>query len=384
MPKALCSMTLGLLTLLVLTNSAAYAGNSIEKKHFGTTQDGQSVDQITLTSGSGASVKIITYGAAITNLCVPDKNGKLGDVVLGFDNLKQYENESPYFGCIVGRYGNRIARGLFTIDHENYAVTVNNGPNHLHGGFKGLDKRVWKVETAMTANGPSARFTIVDPDGAEGYPGNVNISVIYSLNGSTKPEVKNVLEIQYHATTDHATPINLTHHSYFNLKDGGKSDVLGHIMQINADTYTPVDDTLIPTGEIAPVKGTPIDFTTAKPIGKDIKAMGGDPVGYDHNLVLRSQDGKTAKAATVYEPDSGRRMEVWTTQPGIQFYTGNFLDGGKGKNGTAYDQHHAFCLETQHYPDAPNHANFPSAILRPGEVYHQITEYRFFVGEEKP
>lgn len=379
MLKALGAMTFGLLATLAISATTAWADASIEQKHFGATHDGQNVDEITLTNGGGASAKFITYGAAITNLLVPDKNGKMGDVVLGFDNMKQYENQSPFFGAIVGRVGNRIARGLFTIDQEHYAVPVNNGLNHLHGGFKGYDKRIWKAETAMTADGPSVRFTLLDPDGAEGYPGNLNVTVIYSLTGT------NALKIQYYATTDHATPLNITNHAYFNLKDAGKTDILGHVFQANADSYTPVDDTLIPTGEIASVKGTPIDFTNPKPIGKDIKAMGGDPIGYDHNLVLRSQDGSMAKAVEVYEPESGRRMEVWTTQPGVQFYSGNFLDGTtSGKHGAVYHQYSGFCLETQHYPDSVNHANFPNAVLKPHDVYHQVTEYRFFVGEPKP
>ena len=373
-------LTLGLLATLAFMSSTALAGSKIEKKHFGTTQAGEAVEQYILSNTNGASVSLITYGATVTQINVPDKAGKIGDVVLGFSNLKQYENESPYFGCIVGRVGNRIAKGRFTIDKQQYALALNNGTNHHHGGFKGYDKRIWKAEAAMTCDGPAVRFTLHDPDGAEGYPGNLDATVIYTLTGGQNT---NGLKIQCFATTDHATPVNLTNHTYFNLKDAGKTDVFGHILQANADHYTPVDDTMIPTGQIAPVQGTPIDFTKAKPIGKDLKAMGGDPAGYDHTLVLRSQDGSMAQAATVYEPQSGRRLEVWTTQPGMQFYTSNFLDGSiKGKHDTIYRQYSALCLETQHFPDSINHPNFPSSVLEKGQVYRQVTEFRFSVGEK--
>jgi aldose 1-epimerase len=374
MRKILGAALLGVLAAAVCNGTTAFAAG-VEKKHFGTAMDGQNVDQYTLDNGKGGVVKIITFGGTVTSIQVPDKNGVVGDVALGFDNLKQYETESPYFGALIGRVGNRIAKGMFTIGNEHYAVPVNNGPNHLHGGFKGYDKRVWAAEGQIDPDGPSVRLKLDDPDGTEGYPGNLHVTVIYSWSS------KNVLKIQYYATTDQPTPVNLTNHTYFNLKDGGKSDVLGHVLQINADAYTPVDDTLIPTGEIAPVKGTAIDFTSPKPIGQDIKAMGGDPVGYDHNLVLRSQDGSFAKAAEVFEPESGRRLEVWTTEPGVQFYSGNFLDGSiKGKNGAVYQEHNAFCLETQHYPDSINHPKFPSSLLQPHDVYRQVTEFRFFVG----
>lgn len=371
---ALCSMTIGFLAL-----AAPALAATIDKKPFGTTADGQAVEQYVLTTDKGATASFITYGATLIRLQVPDRAGNLGDVVLGFDNLKQYEDQSPYFGAIVGRVANRIARGIFFIDKTRYAVPVNNGPNHLHGGFKGYDKRLWKADTAMTANGPSVRFTLTDPDGTEGYPGTVKVTVIYSLSGD------NTLEIQYYATADKPTPINLSNHSYFNLKDAGKSSIAGHLMKVYGDHYTPVDDTLIPTGEIAPVKGTPIDFTGPKPIGRDLYSMGGNPIGYDHNLVLNSQDGSFAKAVEVYEPDSGRLLEVWTTEPGLQFYSGNFLDGSvKGRGDVSYQQHSAFALETQHYPDSINHPNFPDTVLRPGAVYRQITEYRFSAPGQQP
>jgi aldose 1-epimerase len=369
-------MVLSSIAMTGLLATRSYGGPIEEKPFAGS---GGSVIEYSLTNSHGASVQIINYGATVTRLLVPDKDGKLGDVVLGFDNMDQYAEQSPYFGAVVGRVGNRIAKGIFSIQGVRYCVPVNNGPNHLHGGFKGYDKRIWAGETAMTADGPSVRFTLTDPDGTEGYPGTVKVTVIYSLTGD------NALKIQYFATTDKATPINLTNHSYFNLKDAGKSSIEDHAMKIYADFYTPVDDTLIPTGQIAPVKGTPIDFTAPKLIGKDLEAMGGKPIGYDHNLVLRNQNGSFAKAVEVYEPDTGRLMEVWTTEPGVQFYSGNFLDGSvKGKDGTVYQQHNAFVLETQHYPDSINHPNFPCTILFPGQVYRQVTEYRFSAPGKAP
>lgn len=349
---------------------------SIQRKPFGVTFDGNSVDQYILTQAGGGSARLITYGATLTHLFVPDKNGAMGDVVTGFDNLGQYENQSPYFGCTIGRFGNRIAQGIFWIDKVRYCVPINNGPNHLHGGLKGWDKRVWQADAVMSTDGPSVVFTLIDPDGTEGYPGNVSATVIYTLTAG------NAIKIQYYATSDKATPINPTNHSYFNLKDGGQTDVLSHVMKIDGDAYTPVDQTLIPTGQIVPVKGTPIDFTRPKPIGQDIAAMG----GYDHNLVLQNQDGnRLARAAQVYEPVSGRLMEVWTTEPGMQFYTGNFLDGTiSGKNDAVYQRHAAFALECQHAPDSVNQASFPNTILRPGDMYRQITEYRFSASQKSP
>jgi aldose 1-epimerase len=350
------------------------------KTPFGTTADGRAVSQITLTNPKGASVEIIDYGATVTKFLVPDKDGKLGDVVLGFDNIKQYETDSPYFGTIAGRVANRIAKGTYVVDGVTYHAAINNGVNSLHGGLKGFDKRIWTMGPVKNGpDGESVEFTLVDPDGTEGYPGTLKVSVTYTLTDA------NALRIEYTATTDKATPINLTNHTYWNLKDDGASVIDGHVLKLEADFYTPVDDTQIPTGEIAPVKGTPIDFTTPKPMGKDIEAMGGDPAGYDHNLVLRNHDGSLNKALEVYEPTTGRVMEMWTTEPGVQFYSGNFLTGKfAGKDGIVYGKHHAFAFEAQHFPDSVNHPKFPNTILRPGETYHQVTEYRFSTSQQQP
>lgn len=342
---------------------------SVVSRHFGNTADHQPVEEYTLTNGKGASLSLITYGATLTRLLVPDREGRIGDVVLGCDELWQYEEQAAYFGAAIGRVANRIAGGQFSVDQTRYTVPINNGPNHLHGGFKGYDKQIWSAGGAVTADGPSVRLTLVDPDGAEGYPGTVNVTLIYTLTAD------NALKIQYYATTTKPTPINLTNHSYFNLKDGGRGGIEGHVMKVYANAYTPSDNALIPTGEIAPVKGTPLDFTNPKPIGRDMAAMGS---GYDHNLVLNNPGGALMKAVEIYEPETGRAMEVWTTEPAVQFYTSNFLDGSiKSKEGVMPQRHSAFCLEAQHYPDAVHHPKFPDTILRPGETYRQITEYRF-------
>jgi len=358
---------------VVLLSTPAWA-DPIEVKDFGKTSDNELVHQYILTNKPGASARLIDYGAILTNLFVPDKNGKMGDVVLGFDDAKQYEMGGPYMGCIAGRYANRIANGMFTIDGVSYAVTMNQGTNCLHGGFKGLAKRMWHGETGMTPDGPTVRFTIHDPDGAEGFPGNVNVTVLYSLTND------NVLKIQYFATTDKPTPINLTHHSYFNLS--GSGDVLKYVAKINATHYLPVDSTLIPTGQVAPVAGTPFDFTKAKLIGHDIKSLASKPLGYDHTMVLDNPGGKFIQAAQVYDPNSGRLLECWTTEPGVHFYTAGGLNNVPGKNGQSYGPGAAFCLETQHYPDSPNHPDFPSTILRPGQVYRQLTEFKFSIPDK--
>ena len=337
---------------------------------FGKTKEGIEVQLFTLTNQNGITVKITNYGAIVTSIVTPDKNGNAGDVVLGFDHLDGYLEEHPYFGVVAGRCANRIARGKFTLDGKEYTLAINNGPNHLHGGIKGFDKQVWSVvETGPEQN--SLKLTYLSQDGEEGYPGNLTSSVTYTLTND------NELKIDYEATTDKATPINLTNHSYFNLAAGLAEKALNHQLTINADRYTVVDETSIPTGELRPVAGTEMDFTTPHTIGERITEVAG---GYDHNYVLNSKDGDMGLAATVYEPVSGRVMETYTTQPGMQFYSGNFLDGSlTGKNGVVYHKHYGFCLETQHFPDSPNHPEFPNAILQPGETFKQSTIYKFSV-----
>jgi aldose 1-epimerase len=343
---------------------------SVEKSAFGKLPDGTPIELYTLTNQKGVVAKIMTYGAILTEFCVPDRQGKIGDIVLGFDTLDGYLAGHPYFGATVGRYANRIAKGKFTLDGHTYTLAVNNGPNALHGGLKGFDKVVWKAEIVSAKSGVSVRFSYTSKDGEEGYPGTLKATVTYLLNDD------NELCLDYTATTDKATPVNLTNHSYWNL--AGEGDILGHIVMLNADRYTPVDDTLIPTGELAPVKGTIMDFTQPMPIGSRIGQLTNQPQGYDHNYCLNSGGGKMGKAARVEEPKTGRVMEIWTTEPGIQFYTGNFLDGTlKGKRGVVYGNHYAFCLECDHFPDSVNQPKFPSVVLRPGQTYRQTTIHKF-------
>jgi aldose 1-epimerase len=346
------------------------AMSGITKSDFGQTADGTKVDLYTLTNAHGVVAKITNYGGIVTELHVPDKAGAMADVVLGFDDLKGYLGTHPFFGALVGRVANRIAKGRFTLDGKDYTLAVNNGPNALHGGEKGFDKRVWQAVTASGAGGaPALRLTYHSANGEEGYPGNLDATVTYTLTDD------NALRIDYEAKTDQATPVNLTNHSYFNLAGQGHGTILDHVLMIAADYYTPVDNTLIPTGELKPVKGTPFDFTTPTPIGARIQQAGGNPVGYDHNYVLRPN---AKPAVRVRDPKSGRVMEMTTTEPGVQFYTGNFLDGTvKGKGGVAYPQYGGFCLEAQHFPDSVHHSNFPSVILRPGQTYRQTTQYKF-------
>jgi aldose 1-epimerase len=340
---------------------------SIERTGFGTLPDGATADLFTLTNANGLVAKVTNYGTILTELRVPDRTGKLGDVVLGFDNLAQYAAGHPYFGCTVGRVANRIAKGKFTLDGKTYDLAVNNGPNHLHGGLKGFDKVLWRAEPQA---GAAVKFDYTSPDGEEGYPGKVDATVVISLTDA------NELRIDYTAVTDRATPVNLTNHSYFNL--AGAGDVLSHEMMITASRFTPADSTSIPTGEIQSVRGTPMDFTAPKPIGARFAELPFRPVGYDHNYVLDSRGGELALAARVFEPVTGRVMELYTTQPGVQFYTANYLDGSlRGKGGIAYGRHAAFCLETQHFPDAVNKPAFPSVILRPNQTYRQTTVHRF-------
>lgn len=346
---------------------------TVAKATYGTTQEGMLVDVYTLTNRQGMVAKVITYGALLTELHVPDRSGTLRDVVLGFPKLEQYGGPHPYFGATIGRVGNRIAKGKFTLNGKEYSLATNNGPNHLHGGVKGFDRRVWKAQTVPVAGGAAVKFTYVSPDGEEGYPGTLTASVTYTLTD------KNELRLDYVANTDQPTPVNLTNHSYFNLAGDGVGDIKGHELTLLADKYTPVDDTLIPTGEIAPVRGTVMDFLRPTPIGARIAQVPGPaPVGYDHNYVLSSGGGVLALAATVKEPTTGRVMDVLTTEPGVQFYSGNFLDGTLiGKAGVAYQTHTGFCLETQRFPDSVNRAHFPPTILQPDKTYKSTTVYRF-------
>lgn len=345
----------------------------VEVARYGTTQEGAVIDVYTLTNQRGMVARVITFGALLTELHVPDRSGKLADIVLGFPQLSQYEGAHPYFGATIGRVGNRIAKGRFTLNGREYTLATNNGPNHLHGGLKGFDKRIWRAQPVPGSSGAAVRFTYVSRDGEEGYPGTLTASVTYTLTD------RNELRLDYTATADQPTPVNLTHHSYFNLSGEGTGDILSHELLLFADRFTPVDDTLIPTGEILPVRGTVMDFTRSTPIGSRIEQVPGPaPVGYDHNYVLNSPGGVLALAATVKDPASGRTMDVLTTEPGIQFYSGNFLDGTLvGKAGAAYRKHWGFCLETQHFPDSVNRPNFPPTVLQADRTYKSTTVYRF-------
>ena len=353
------------------TNSAAMPTSA----SFGKTSDGTEVQLFTLTNANGVKASITNFGGILTSLMVPDKDGKLGDVILGFDNVGGYQSpeflkSGPYFGALIGRYGNRIKDGKFTLDGKAYTLAKNNGANTLHGGKVGFDKVVWQAESGTSAEGQSLKLTYLSKDGEEGYPGNLNVTVVYTLTAH------NALKIDYTATTDKATVVNLTNHAYFNLNHGAGKDILGHEVTLPADRYNVVDAGLIPTGELRPVKGTPFDFTTPHAIGERIAQV---PGGYDHNWILNTPTGQHA-AATVYEPATGRTMEVTTDQPGIQFYTGNFLDGTlTGKGGTVYGKNAGFCLETQHFPDSPNQPKFPSTVLKPGETFHSVSTYKFGV-----
>lgn len=333
----------------------------------------------TLKNASGMTVRTTNLGAIITHLIVPDRNGQMGDVALGYENASSYLNavDKPYFGAIVGRYGNRIAKGTFSIDDQTYTLAINNAPNSLHGGITGFDKVIWDAEADDANN--SITFTYLSKDGEEGFPGNLQCRVTYRLTD------ENEIEIDYLATTDKATPVNLTQHTYFNLKGEGEGNILDHELMLNAQRFTPVDETLIPTGKTPAVQGTPFDFTTAKLIGRDIDKDDEQlkfGMGYDHNWVLdkAGQTGELTLAARVHEPSTGRVLEVMTTEPGIQFYCGNFLDGRlRGKSGKPYVVRGGFCLETQHYPDSPNQPGFPSTILEPGDEYITQTIFKFSV-----
>ncbi|MCK4577366.1 MAG: galactose mutarotase [Candidatus Marinimicrobia bacterium] len=360
--------------ILVSMSCSSNADSGVAKRKFGST-DGSAVYLYTLTNAGGSQAKITNYGGIIVALTMPDRNNQLDDVVLGYETLEEYIENNPYFGALIGRYGNRIGRGQFTLDGIAYQLAANNGPNHLHGGEKGFDKVVWDAKEVKVEHGAALRLTYHSRDGEEGYPGNLAVEVTYTLTDN------NELIIDYLATTDRRTIINLTHHSYFNLAGPGKGTILDHELMIAADHITPVDDGLIPTGEIRATQNTPFDFTENTAIGARVDADDEQlrfAGGYDHNWVLSSKSEGLALAARVYEPTSGRVMEVLTTEPGLQFYSGNFLDGSNvGKGGKVYNYRSGFCLEAQHYPDSPNKDNFPSVVLGPDERYTQQTIYRF-------
>jgi aldose 1-epimerase len=374
-------MALGLAMLAIVlpaagleqTKTMSDGRAGVRREAFGKAGDGTPVEVFTLTNKAGVEIKAISFGAIITSIRVPDRTGALADVALGFDTIDGYLREHPFFGAVVGRYGNRIGKASFTLDGRTYKLAANNGPNHLHGGVRGFDKYVWTAEVPNGVTGVA--FTRTSPDGEEGYPGTVQARVSYVLSDA------NELSIEYRATTDKATPINLTQHTYFNLAGHNGGSIVDHELTLAADRYTPVDSTLIPTGELAPVAGTPLDFRQPARIGARID----DPhqqikfgLGYDHNWVINRKGGGLQHAARVYEPKSGRTLEVQTTEPGVQFYTGNFLDGTlKGKDGAVYNRRNGFCLETQHYPDSPNKPAFPSTIVKPGQAYQSQTVWRF-------
>jgi aldose 1-epimerase len=357
-----------ILTTVMFSCTGSYTASkdNLMKEDFGTLESGEKVELFTLTSSTGLEVKIMTYGGTITSILAPDKNGDMVNVTLGYDNLAQYEEGTPYFGALIGRYGNRIAGGQFTLDGQTYNLAVNNGPNHLHGGIVGFDKVIWDATPIEDPENPGLKLSYLSVDGEEGYPGNLLVTVTYLLKG-------NDLEIHYEAETDKATPVNLTNHAYYNL--AGKGTILDHILTIGAGHYIPVDEDLIPTGEIAPVADTPFDFNTPYEIGARIEDV---PGGYDHTFVLSMTPSEALRfAAKLKDPKSGRTLEIYTTEPGIQFYSGNFLDGTLVSGDFVFEQYAGLCLETQHFPDSPNQPAFPSTILRPGEKYETSTVMRF-------
>jgi len=348
----------------------------VERQPFGRTAEGVAVDAYTLTNTRGAKVKIITYGARVVSIEVPDREGKLGDVILGYDDIQAYEKDSSYLGVIAGRYANRIAKGRFSLDGVEYTLATNNNGNHLHGGVRGFDKVVWTGKGAVVGGAAQLKLTYLSKDKEEGYPGNLKVTVVYTWTN------RNELKMVYNATTDKPTVVNLTNHAYFNLAGAGVGDILNHELRIYALTFTPTDETSIPTGELRSVMGTPLDFTTATVIGKRIEDKYEQLVsgmGYDHNFVLNKTAGKLGLAAEVFELTKGRVLRVLTTEPGVQFYSGNFLNGATGKGGLVYPRRSGFCLEAQHFPDSPNKPEFPTTVLRPGGRYTQTTVYQFSV-----
>jgi aldose 1-epimerase len=343
-------------------------GAGVRRADFGTTKDGKAVEIYTLTNKHGLVARVMTYGATLTELRIPDKSGNADSIVLGFNDFAKYEAGHPFFGSTTGRVANRIAKGKFSVDGKPYTVAVNNGPNHLHGGPNGFDKQLWNAQPIKSADGPSVKFTYLSPDGDQGFPGNLDTTVVYTLTNDDE------LKIDYTAKTDKPTIVNLTNHSYFNLAGEGSGTVLDQVLMLNADRYTEFDSTQIPTGKILPVAGTPLDFRKPTPIGDHIE----EAKGYDHNFVLNGLAKQMKLAARVVDPKSGRTMEIHTDQPGVQLYTANGLDGSiKGLSGKPYPKYGAFCLETQHFPDSVNHPEFPTVILRPGETYHTVTVHKF-------
>lgn len=380
--RSTCAL-LGMIALACFTQGCASNDSSAVKQEaksdvkqtpYGKTPDGAAIDLYTLTNANGMQAGIITYGGIVTMLTAPDRGGKFADVVLGMDDLPGYLKETAYFGALIGRYGNRIGRHQFTLNGQTYTLADNNNSATLHGGIKGFDKRAWTAKPATSADGSALELTYVSKDGEEGFPGTLTTKVVYTLTNA------NALNIDYTATTDKPTVVNLTNHSYFNLAGPGSGDILSHEVMIAADKFTPVDEVLIPTGELKDVKGTPFDFTAMTAIGARINQPDQQlkvGKGYDHNWVLNKTAGIMAKAAEVHEPTTGRFMEVWTTEPGLQFYTGNFLDGTLKGKGKSFDLRGGFCMETQHFPDSPNKPSFPSTELKPGQTYHTTTSYRF-------
>ncbi len=371
--------TIAVLAVLAACGEGSKAKLSVERSPFGVLPSGDSVHLFTLTNANGLELRMMDYGGTVVSLKTPDADGNLGDIVLGFDSLAGYLESSPYFGAVVGRYANRIRKGTFTLDSTTYTLAVNNGSNALHGGIKGFDKVLWHAEPRQDTSGVSVVLTYTSKDGEEGFPGTLAVRVTYTLNN------QNEFVVDYHATTDKATPVNLTQHSYFNLAGDGSGDVRNNVLTLDAETYIPVDTTLIPTGEIKPVASTPFDFRTPVAIRDQISKE--DPQltianGIDHTFVINRTEPGLAHAARVVEPTSGRTMDVLTTEPGIQVYTGNFLDGSVvGKSGHVYRLRDAICLETQHFPDSPNQVAFPSTILRPGQTFTSRTVYAFSVVE---
>ncbi len=374
MIRTLLATVLALYGLSSFLSAEANTMN-INRREFGRLPSAESVPLYTLVNRHGHSVSVTPYGAIITSIIVPDRDGKLGDVVLGYDRLEDYLRESPYFGCVAGRYGNRIASGRLRIDERDYQLAKNDGPNHLHGGLRGFDKRLWQARELRDADSVGLELGYRSPDGEEGYPGCLTVSVRYSWND------RDELRIEYSASADQATVCNLTQHSYFNLRDAGRTPILDHLLQVDADRITPVDQTLIPTGQYLPVADTPFDFRQPTPIGRRIAADHAQlryGKGYDHNFVLNGWTGELHQVAVLSEPVSGRTLTVATSEPGLQFYSGNFLDGKlTGKTGTVYGHRHGLCLETQHFPDSPNQSAFPSTLLRPGQTYTSTTVYTF-------